>query len=429
MKFWIFCPLLYLLFLAAGLALPLVALWDRALLEWSDIGIYGLIGVAMIVATIILCLMISRLQFPKYWWMGQVEGKDVFQFDGVYFTGLRINRVPNRLQRIVFGVDDELRRWDITFGMMVVVLLVPHILGAFSITRTYEAYVPLRVRIPETLHQAVLSSLPVMREHGAAWPAGPALQRQLMAEYEKLKEANKKADADYFRMAQLDLLFAFRERRNIHDPFRYTPEDRVYFDRTRGAKGVSLLNVILKKPELERAPWTSSALALIGFFHLSDHNYPRAESFLERALARAGTGANSPISPYQIKLMQAQARMLQGQPAEADALLQSILVDERLPRRAYALAMEHLAETMRMRGERDRGADLLQKAQELYKVLEDKGGLARVNLRLAALAVDEGRGADARRFLSQASSLAHGQDDWFTVNMVGLLTRYLSQTG
>lgn len=429
MKFWIFSPMLYLLFLAAGLALPLVALWDRTLLDWSDIGIYALIGVAMIAATITLCLMVSRLQFPEYWWMGQIQGKDVFQFEGVYFTGLRINRIPNRLQRIVFGVDEELRRWDLTFGMMFIVLLVPHILGAFSITRTYEDLVPLRVRIPETLHQAVLSSLPVMRDHGASWPAGAALQQQLTAEYERLANAEQKTAADYFRMAQLDLLFAFRERRSIHDPFRYTPEDRVYFDRTRGAKGVSLLNVILKQPELERDPWTSSALALIGFFHLSDHNYPRASASLEQALARAATGADAPISPYQIKLMQAQTRMLQGQPAEADALLQSILVDERLPRRAYALAMEHLAETMRMRGERGRGADLLQKAQELYKVLEDKGGLARVNLRLAALAVDEGRGADARRYLSQASSLAHGLDDWFTVNMVGLLTRYLSQTG
>jgi hypothetical protein len=83
--------------------------------------------------------------------------------------------------------------------------------------------------------------------------------------------------------------------------------------------------------------------------------------------------------------------------------------------------MEHYADVLRLAGEYSRVPELLGKALELYKLGEDRSGIARVHLRLAALALDEGKRDQAAEELSIASSLAQGLNDGFTLNMVAQL--------
>jgi tetratricopeptide (TPR) repeat protein len=421
MIFWLINVPAYLVLLAGGMGLPGVVLLSRAPLSTLDVFVYVLAALLVVLAALALALIAARLLFPHYWWLGQVEGRDVFEFDGVYFLGLRLSRVPTRLQRMLFGVDEQMRTWDLIFGVMFLVLLVPHTVGFFAAHRELDKLIPNPPRFAETLHEPLLSSLPVMKQLGGTWQPGAALERKADAELGRLQRAGPPGAKERFELAQLYLLKAFSARKDVGDPFYDSPGERIYFNRGLGAQAVDNLDVLLKLPELQRAGWSGGALALIGFFHLSDHNYPKALESLQRALAELGEGDETKISRYQVLLLAAQSAIMNGQQTRAVEYLERILTDERLPNEAYALAMEHYAEALRLSGAYARVPELLGKALELYKLAENRSGIARVHLRLAALALDEGKRSQAADELSIASSLAQGLDDGFTLNMVSRL--------
>jgi tetratricopeptide (TPR) repeat protein len=419
--FWLINLPLYLVLLAGALGLPAVALWDRGPLTWVDLTAYVAAAVALVLASVVLALLSARPLFPRYWWMGQVEGKDVFEFDGVYFLGLRLNRVPSRLQRLLFGVDEQMRIWDLIFGVMFLVMLVPHTVGFFAAHRQLERLVPRPATFPESLHGPLLSSLPIMKAWGVTWQADGGLAARVSAELKRLEGQGLPGAEDRFRLAQLHLLRSYAERDRVSDPYYASPGERLYFNRGLGAQAVENLQYLLELPDLQRVGWSGGALTLIGFFHLSDHNYAQAHDALQRALAEMGEGDESRISRYQVLLLAAQSALLNGREEQAIQHLESILTNERLPNEAYALALEHYAEALRLRGDYSQVPELLGKALELYKVGEDRSGIARVHLRLAALALDEGRRGEASEELSIASSLAQGLDDGFMLNMVARL--------
>ena len=85
-------------------------------------------------------------------------------------------------------------------------------------------------------------------------------------------------------------------------------------------------------------------------------------------------------------------------------------------------AQKHYAEALRLEGAYSKVPELLGKALELYKLGKDRAGIARVHIRLAALALSEGKRDQAAEELSIASSLAQGLGDGFTQDMVSRLT-------
>ena len=123
MKFWLLSVPSYVFLLAAGLGAPALVIMKRAPLQMTDVLIYGGATAALVGATILLTLIFAKIFFPAYWWLGQVVGQDVFEFEGVYFLGLRLTRVPTRLQRMLFGMDDQIRTWDLVYGLLFLVLL------------------------------------------------------------------------------------------------------------------------------------------------------------------------------------------------------------------------------------------------------------------------------------------------------------------
>jgi tetratricopeptide (TPR) repeat protein len=421
MMFWLINLPLYLVLLAGGMGLPGLVLWQRGPLGWGDVAIYVTAALLMVFATAVMGLLAARLLFPNYWWLGQVEGKDVFEFDGVYFLGLRLTRVPSRLQRLLFGVDEQMRSWDLIFGVMFLILLVPHTVGFFGMHRELDRIIPNPTKFPGSLHQPLLSSLPVMKQWGSTWQPDGALAKRVDAEVARLERAGLPGAQQRFELAQLYLLKAFAERTQVSDPFYDSPGEEIYFNRGHGARAVENLQVLLNLPDLQRASWSGGALTLIGFFHLSDHNYIQAQEVLQRALAELGEGDETRISRYQVLLLAAQSALMNGKRTRSVEYLELILTDERLPNEAYALAMEHYADVLRLAGEYSRVPELLGKALELYKLGEDRSGIARVHLRLAALALDEGKRDQAAEELSIASSLAQGLNDGFTLNMVAQL--------
>jgi len=418
MKFWLINLPLYVIFLLAGLGLPGIVLWQRGPLSWPEVGIY----VAAAVLLVMLALLMARLLFPHYWWLGQVEGKDVFEFDGVYFLGLRLTRVPTRLQRLLFGVDEQMRTWDLIFGVMFLVLLVPHTVGFFSAHRELDRLIPDPPKFPESLHYPLLSSLPVMKTWGITWQPDGTLGRRVDQELTKLQRDGLPGVQQRFELAQLHLLKAFHARSRFSDPYYDSPGEALYFNRGQGLQAVQNLQYLLALPDLQRAGWSGTALTLIGFFHLSDRNYAEAEKVLQRALAEPGEGSKAPITRYQVLLLAAQSALMNGQRNQAIDYLERILTDERLPNEAYALAMEHYAEALRLEGAYSKVPELLGKALELYKLGKDRAGIARVHIRLAALALSEGKRDQAAEELSIASSLAQGLGDGFTQDMVSRLT-------
>ncbi len=426
MKFWIISTLLYAAALAGGLILPGVVIAQRAPLGWDHIGLYMLALALMAAGGFLVVLMFAKVVYPDYWWAAQVEAKDVFAFDGVYFEGLRLSRVPNRVQRMVFGVDEQMRRWDLAFGMLFLLLLLVHVMGFATAYQTYDRTFPQRPRFPESLQQPLLSTLPVTEQLGGAWSQGSEFAARVNGALEKLRFERNPTNAQRFERAQLYLLRAFAGRVNAGDPYVESPGEQVYFNRGDGARAVEQLNLLLGKPALKRAGWDGGALALVGFFHLSDRSYAKAREFLEKSLARLSDGEESRISRWQVQLMAAQTALQSGNEDAAVQYLEAVLTNERLPQLAYALAWEQLAEALRLTGDTTKPQQMLQKAKEMYQAASDRGGLARVHVRLSALALAQGHAKEASRELSEASRLAHGAEDGFTLNMVDRISRAFS---
>jgi tetratricopeptide (TPR) repeat protein len=345
----------------------------------------------------------------------------------MYFVGGRQTRQRNRLYRLLFGVDEHMRRWDLIFGLLFLALVLPHLMGGYTSHRYFERIIAKRPLLHETMHTPTLAALPVMREWKQDWSNKPALAVRVRRALRETRGLKRKDSATLFRMGELQLLDAFRARTHPRELFQYGPGDRIVFDRIKGAEAVASFNRVLQQPPEERGAWEPAALALIGFFHLSDHNYKDADAFFERALAQAADGKEAKFPRYQVVLLSAQTAMLSGDLAKAERLLEGILVDERLPKRAYPLAMGHFADAMRLGGHTERAPELLVKTLDMYKAQNNRAGIARVHLRLAALALEQGRVEDASRELSLAASLASGLQDGFTLNMVEGLSQSFPQ--
>lgn len=427
MRFWLITLPLYLVLLVGGLGLPGIVIWRRAPLGWGGIVVYGIAALLLVVAVLVLTMALARLLFPSYWWLGQVEGKDVFEFDGVYFRGLRLTRLQTRAQRILFGVDEQMRTWDLIFGVIFLVLLVPHAVGFFGANRALNHWLPDPARFPQSLHEPLLSSLPLMRQWNTSWEPDGKLSKRVEQTLTELQKQGSPSIPQRFELAQLYLLEAFPERHSYSDPYDRSPAERLYFNRGAGVQALQNLQYLLNLPQLQRANWSGGALALTGFFYLSDHNYPRAQQVLTRAVAEMGEGDESHISRYMVLLLAAQGALMNGQPKQAIDYLQRILTNERLPNEAYALALEHYADALRLSRRFSRVAELLGKALELYKLAGDQAGIARVHVRLAALALDEHKRDDAAQELSVASSMARDLSDGFTQDMVARLTLAFSR--
>ncbi len=418
MRFWWIASLSYAATLLAGLLLPAGTVLARQG-SWTNLILfYGLTAVAMGIAAFLLTLMSSRLLFPQYWWLGQVLGEDVYELHGVYFVGVRLSRVPSRLQRLVFGANEKFRRWDLAFGLIWLLLVTGHGLAALTSHRMLQIYLPKPVRLPETLHSALLTDLPVMRELGRPWTFDPGLMRELEERAERIQAVRGKTDADRFRLAQLQLARAYKLRTGPGDAFRFSPLDRIFFERGIGALAADDLMQILAVPAAQRAPLTRGALTLLGFFHLSEYNYPQAERVLADALAQQGARDESGIALHWTRLLAAQVALQRSEAEQARTLLAAVLAEPALARPIEALADEHLAEARRLAGASQEVGPLLDHADRLYAALGDAAGQARIRLRRAVFLADEGEPAKGSEQLSQASMQAEQAGDPFALNMV-----------
>jgi len=419
--FWLIIPVSYLVFLGGGLLLPGVVLWHRDPLGGGDIAIYLAAVVLMALANLMVCLIMGRILFPQYWWLGQVEGKDVFEYEGIYFLGLRLSRVPGRLQRILFGVDEQMRVWDLAFGVLFLVMLAPHTLAFLTAQQELDRRLPNPTRLAEFLHGPTLSHLPVMRDWGVSWSSDPQLDQRVKRALDDLQNVSNPGDSDRFKLAQVYILQSFHTRRRASDPYLNSPGEQIVFDRATGNRALTILQSLLDLPELERAAWSSGALSLVGLYHISDGNYQAAADVMKQAVAEMGAADESEISRYQVLLLAGQAALLVGDENGAIELLERVLLNEQLPNLAYALAMEQLSDALRLKRQWGKADEMLDKALELYKLERDRAGVARVHLHRAALALDSGQIKDATHELSIASSIASGLNDSFTLNMVARL--------
>lgn len=420
--FWLVTLPLYAVLLAAGLAAPGLVIWRGEPMQWADFALLGGGVALLVVATLLLTFLLARLLMPVYWWLSQVKGEDVFEFDGVYFIGLRVDpeRVPNRVQRMVFSADEGMRRWNLWFGVLFLVLLLPHLLGMATAHRVAQDLLPAPPRLAQTAHEAFLSNLPVMQDWQMRWRPGPELAARLEVALDEVEEEAPSRQRA-FRAAQLHLLSAFAPRDRASAPFYASPGEAVFFERAVGARAMRALQPLTA--EGGPAGWRGGALALEGFFHLSVHDYARAHATLERALSAMEGDDSTGLARHQVLLLAAHTATLRGRHARAMALLDEVLVREDLPGTVYALALEHYAGTLRLAGDGEQARELLSRARELYEHERDRAGIARVHLRLAALAVTQGRWQDAGRELSVASSLATGLQDGFTLNMIARLAQ------
>lgn len=418
MKKWVVPGVLYVLFMAIGLGGPWLVILKRQPLQIIDLLIYAGAVVALVGAVFVLTIIVARIFFPTYWWLGQVVGKDVFEFDGVYFMGLRLSRIPTRVQRILFGVDDQMRRWDLVYGVVFMVLLVPHSLGFITANRFYEEILPNPARFSQTLHFPFLSSLPVMREWGLSWTPDVKLRKKIGAELKEIESIRPRDNSKRIRLAQLYLLRSFTLRRRAKGLFINSPGERVIFDQGKASRAASLLKTMAELPPMKRAGWNGSIRTLLGFYHLANGSFQKAAEFSGKAVVEFGDGEESKISRYQILLLAGLTAMITGDEQGADDYLSVILKDERLPKQAHALALELRGDLRRLQGDRENAAKSLDRAMKLFESARRPNGVARIYLKRAVLALDNGNPTQASVDLSKASQLAHRLGDVFILNMV-----------
>jgi hypothetical protein len=116
--------------LALGLLLPLLGrLSGRPNFLVNMLG-YALATLVMIGASFLLALMICRVRLPYVWWMHRVLGKDVKEFQGIFFVGGSVERLSEQEHNAVFSADEGMQRWDIVFGLLTLALAVPHGIAA-----------------------------------------------------------------------------------------------------------------------------------------------------------------------------------------------------------------------------------------------------------------------------------------------------------
>ncbi len=429
MKFWLISLAIYAGFLATELLLPVAALWNRQGLTTLTILFYSLIAVAIVCATFMACLMAAKALLPQYWWMGQILGQDIFEFEGVYFVGLRLSRVPNRIQRLLFSPDERLRWWDIMFGLMFLVLLVPHVLATLTAYRRADMVLPRSIQFPETLHATTLSALPLLREWRVAWGPDAVLAARLAHENEVLQAKSVKTDEEWFRQAQVELLLAFHPRQNVNEPYVFSPSDRIYFDRGQGARATAIARKFLSGPAAASRPFRVDALVLLGFFHLSEYNFRRAEPVFQDALSALAAGGTSTLPRPLITLLAAHAAALAGHTDAARRLMETQVADETLPPLLQALTLEHLADILRLQEEYSAAHQFLDKALAIYRKQKDANGLARVYMYRGALYLDQGQLSAASTEISRAASQGSEEGDLFTLNMVERITHLLPAVG
>ena len=418
MKKWAIPGFLYVLLMAVGLGGPWWVILKRQSFQLIDLLIYAGAVVALLVAVFMMTLIVARIFFPTYWWLGQIVGKDVFEYEGIYFMGLRLSRVPNRIQRILFGVDDQMRRWDLVYGVVFLVLLVPHALGFITANRYFEEILPNPARFSQTLHFPFLSSMPVMREWGISWSPDAKLRQKVGEALKKMEAAGGKDNGKRIRLAQLYLLQSFTLRPRAGSLFLNSPGERIIFDQGEGARAANMLKTMAELPPIKRAGWNGSILTLLGFYHLANGGFQKAAEFSGKAVVEFGDGEESKISRYQILLLAGLTAMITGNEEGADDYLSVILKDERLPKLAHALALELLGDLRQLQGERENSAKFLDQAMKIFESVRDPNGVARVHLKRAVLALDDGDPLQASVDLSKASQLAHRLGDVFILNMV-----------
>ena len=417
----------YLVVLGAGLGLPILSATQPTSFWWLALAVNLVAALALVFSAGVLMVFIAKYFFPEYWWLSQIKHEDIYEHEGVYFIGIRHSRQKSRLQKLLFGVDERMRPWDMLFGLAVLSLTVPHFLGGYLLYGVYQSKFSPPVALPQTMHSITLSTLPVMQDMRLEWRANEDVSSHINEALNSAKAKGGKSNDDLLLLAQLQLLSAFEIRKNHQDFFLYSPGETVFFNRGKASQAISYLERILTQPELERGDWSRGAYALEGLYHLSDMSPGKAQKAFDNALNAAGEGKKSGFARYQVVLLAAQAAMLDRDTARAENLLETILVDDRLPRRAYPLAVEHYAGVLHMRREGERVREMLEKARKLYSSQGNQAGLARVHLRLAALALEEGDTMEASHRLSAAAGNARAIEDGFTLNMVDSLSQRFSQ--
>ncbi|MDH4224258.1 MAG: hypothetical protein OEW12_01260, partial [Deltaproteobacteria bacterium] len=229
---------------------------------------------------------------------------------------------------------------------------------------------------------------------------------------------------DWFRMAQLHLLMAFRSRNSFIKPYRVAPDEPYSFDEEQAEKATGYLKRIMDTPLAQREGLTPTILALDGFIRFSQGNYREAEVLFTRSLASFSSGEQKGLPRYMVMLLASRAYIQNGKLVAAQRVLSSILGDERMVPLAFPLAMEQKAEIIRLSFDGKDYKGLLSEASYRFQKESDQNGVARVHLHLAAFALEQDRPQMVRREISLASSLATGLNDWFTLGMAG----YLYQT-
>ncbi len=124
--FWIGTGAGWAVLVALGLVLPLLGrLSTHPNFLLNMLG-YALAALAMICAAALLALMICRVRLPQAWWMHRVLGRNVNEFQGLFFVGGRIEGLSEQAHNAVFSAEEHMHRWDIAFGLTTMVLIFPH---------------------------------------------------------------------------------------------------------------------------------------------------------------------------------------------------------------------------------------------------------------------------------------------------------------
>jgi tetratricopeptide (TPR) repeat protein len=171
------------------------------------------------------------------------------------------------------------------------------------------------------------------------------------------------------------------------------------------------------------------ALVLVGFFHLSSYNFPKAVSQFQEALAVIAEGAPTSLSRPLVTLLAAHSAALAGNTSTARRMVEAQLADESLTPVLQALAFERLADILRLQGHYSAAQDFLDKALASYRRQKDPQGIARVSIYRAAIYADQGQRTAASQEISKASSQTAEADDLFIRNMVERISHLLPAVG
>ncbi|MDH4120488.1 MAG: hypothetical protein OEV94_02130 [Deltaproteobacteria bacterium] len=408
-----------LLVLLAAEAVSLILLgWQGLSPDMPPVLLVALAALSGGVSAHLGAMLTASWLFPEDWREARMSRKDLLRREEPAVHSPRVSWYPHR---VFTQTNAYLSLWDAHYVLLLVAWLTCAASAGYTAWRMAEGILPNRPLLAPSLHQPVLSSLPVMREMKTPWSLDPELARK--AQQELIAAPTPDTNLRHLQNAQWNLLAALTPRKP-HAPWARSPGEWVAVDQAHLRQAVAQLDQLLAKPDAQRVGWTGGTLTLKAFCFLLMEQEPEAKELLDQAMATFEPLELSGIPPYVTRLLSARLLIHQRKMKPAETLLTTVMNDKRLPAVARPLAMEQLAEVHRLQGHWQESRDLLSEAGLLHGRLGNLSGNARVQLAKALLFAEAGRPKEAMREASQASSLAWAQQDGFTIDMLEVLNQY-----